>query len=85
MPYYNTFDIVAAYLTFFNHYHGGMYSVEYGRLSRAIATYAKGFSFEEALDMSENAQLIYDRLVEKHLGKDKGKHRVSTWQSESVL
>lgn len=63
--YYDRFDIVAAYLTFFDHYHGGMRCKMYSRLSTAIATYAKNFDYSSVFEESVNAQEIYVNLKER--------------------
>lgn len=63
MPYYNRFDIVDAYYWFFADYHEGQWSEKYARLCK-ISTYFTPSRLANG-PSSENAQEIYNQLVEK--------------------
>jgi len=61
--YFNRFDICDAYYLFFSHYHWGQGSSFYSRLSGMLDYYKPSplLSYE---NLSENAQMIYDNLVD---------------------
>jgi len=62
--YFDRFDVCSAYYLFFCDYHEGQGSKKYNRLSR-LETYYKPGPFACYSNLSENAQCIYDSLVEK--------------------
>ncbi len=62
--YYDRFDIASAYYLFFVHYHEGQWSEKYRRLSKLTGYFHPGLSVENG-ELNENAQAIYDALVEK--------------------
>jgi len=66
--YYDRFDIASAYYLFFVHYHEGQWSEKYRRLSKLTGYFRPGLSVENG-ELSENAQAIYDALVEKEGAK----------------
>ena len=63
--YFDRFDICEAYYLFFSHFHDGMGSEFYSRLS-AMGEYFKPSPLLSYENMSENAQMIYDNLEAKY-------------------
>ena len=61
--YFDRFDICDAYYLFFSNYHWGQGSIFYSRLSRML-DYYKPSPLLRYENLSENAQMIYDNLVD---------------------
>lgn len=61
--YFDRFDICEAYYLFFSNYHWGQGSNFYYRLSR-MTKYFKPSPMLSYENMSRNAQIIYDNLVD---------------------
>ena len=64
--YFDKFDIVAAYYCYYVDYHSGQFSREYERLSKIQSYFTPSPMFNGYKSLSDNAQAIYDSLVEKN-------------------
>jgi hypothetical protein len=65
MPYFNRFDIAAAWYVFLVQWHDGRARgwASYGRLSRLLGYFKPSALLNAEDDLSENGRLIYDQLV----------------------
>lgn len=63
--YWDRFDIVEAYYLFFSNYHWGQDSDMYQRMSRML-DYFKPSPILRYEYLSDNAQVIYDNLVDSY-------------------
>ena len=70
MPIFDRFDILSAYYLFGMEYHSGQWSREYAYIGRALnCGFRPGAMFRDRNSLSENAQGIYDALVEREVNK----------------
>ena len=63
--YFDRFDIVQAYYTFYVNYHGGQASKDYARLCRIQKYFRPSPSFSGVDSLSDNGLMIYQNLIEK--------------------
>lgn len=65
MPYFDRFDVVAAWYVFLCQWHDGRGRgwASYGRLSRLLGYFTPSALLNTEDDLSENGRLIYDALV----------------------
>lgn len=62
---FDRFDILSAYYLYGSEYHSGQFSKEYAYMGRAMnCGFNPGPSFSYK-SLTENGQMIYDKLVEK--------------------
>lgn len=68
MPYFDRFDICEAHYLFYCHFHSGMGSREYERLSKMTEYFTPCSSLRFGT-LSENGREIYEQLAEKEENK----------------
>lgn len=66
MPYFDRLDIVEAYYLFLSHYHEGMGSDKYERLSRVTGYFSPSPTLRYD-SLTLNGKAIYDNLVNKYM------------------
>jgi hypothetical protein len=64
--YFDRFDILSAYYLFGALHHGGQFTKEYAYMGRALTAGFKPGPLFSYKSLSQNAQDIYDNLVDTH-------------------